>query len=118
VLTGEQAGANMERVEEVLKVLPLDYVVMDPGDVFYFHANLLHRSDQNRSENPRWSMICCYNAARNNPYKEAHHPRYTPLAKLPDSEILAAGNKRFAESDEGVWIDNSKDVSATSLQNV
>jgi ectoine hydroxylase len=118
VLTGGQAGANMERVEEVLKVLPLDYVVMDPGDVLYFHANLLHRSDQNRSDNPRWSMICCYNAARNNPYKEAHHPRYTPLTKVPDSEILAAGNKRFAESDEGVWIDNSKDVSATSLQNI
>jgi hypothetical protein len=117
VLTGDQAGADQARVEEILKVLPLVYVEMAPGDVLYFHANLLHRSDQNRSDNPRWSMICCYNAARNNPYKEAHHPRYTPLHKLPDSEILAAGSKRFADSDESVWLDTKEDVSAKSLQN-
>jgi ectoine hydroxylase len=116
-LTGDQAGADRARVDEILKVLPLVYVEMAPGDVLYFHANLLHRSDQNKSDNPRWSMICCYNAARNNPYKESHHPRYTPLVKVPDSEILAAGNKRFAESDESVWLDTKEDKSAKSLQN-
>jgi ectoine hydroxylase len=116
-LTGEQAGADLARVEEILKVLPLVYVEMEPCDVLYFHANTLHRSDQNRSENPRWSMICCYNAARNNPYKESHHPRYTPLQKLPDSEIVAAGNKRFADADESGWLDTKNDASATSLQN-
>jgi len=116
-LTGEQAGANLERVEEILKVLPLVYVEMEPGDVLYFHSNTLHRSDQNKSDNPRWSIICCYNAARNNPYKEAHHPRYTPLHKVPDSEILAAGSKRFADADESVWLDTKQDESATSLQN-
>jgi hypothetical protein len=89
---------------------------MDPGDVLYFHANLLHRSDQNKSDNPRWSMICCYNAVRNNPYEESHHPRYTPLNKVPDSAILAAGSKRFADSDESVWLDTKDDVSAKSLQ--
>ena len=90
---------------------------MEPGDVLFFHSNLLHRSDQNRSDNPRWSMICCYNAARNDPYKESHHPRYTPLSKVADSEILAAGSRRFAESDESVWLDTKKDESAKSLQN-
>jgi ectoine hydroxylase len=65
-----------------------------------FHANLLHRSDQNRSEHPRWSMICCYNAARNDPYKESVHPRYTPLVKVPDSEIRQAALKRFVNSDD------------------
>ena len=117
ILTGDQAGASLERVEETLKVLPLVYVEMEPGDVLYFHANTLHRSDQNRSENSRWSMICCYNAARNNPYKEAHHPRYTPLHKVPDSEILAVGSKRFAETDESVWLNTKEDASASSLQN-
>ena len=40
--------------------------------------------------------------ARNNPYKESHHPRYTPLHKVPDSAILEAGLKRFADSTEDV----------------
>jgi ectoine hydroxylase len=30
-------------------------------------------------------MICCYNARSNDPYLESHHPRYTPLVKVPDS---------------------------------
>src|SRR6185437_5333923 len=91
VLTGDQAGADLERVAEARKRLETVYVEMAPGDVLFFHANLLHRSDQNKSDNPRWSMICCYNAARNDPYKEAHHPRYTPLSKVADSAIREAG---------------------------
>ena len=62
-------------------------------------------------------MICCYNAARNNPYKESHHPRYTPLKKVPDAEILRAGDKRFAEEadSEAAWLVAEKDESAKSL---
>jgi ectoine hydroxylase-related dioxygenase (phytanoyl-CoA dioxygenase family) len=118
VLTGDQAGADKERVEELLKrpeQFPLVYVEMEPGDALFFHANLLHRSDQNKSENPRWSMICCYNAARNDPYKESHHPRYTPIAVVPDSAIQEIGVKRFAESGPVAWLDDRKDHSATRL---
>ena len=117
VTTGDQAGADMERVNEALKRLDLVYVEMEPGDTLFFHANLLHRSDQNRSDNPRWSMICCYNAARNNPYKESHHPRYTPLTKVPDAEIRNAGRKRFSESQgDAVWLEPSKDLSVGRLR--
>jgi hypothetical protein len=114
VLKGEQAGADMERVSEVLKRLPLIYVEMEPGDALFFHANLLHRSDQNTSENPRWSMICCYNSKTNDPYKESHHPRYTPLNKVPDSAIIEAGLKRFAQDDAN-WLDVTEDESAAVL---
>jgi len=117
VLTGDQAGADRERVDRALERLELVYVVMDPGDILFFHCNLLHRSDQNRSENPRWSMICCYNAARNDPYKESHHPRYTPLVRVPDSAVREAGLRRFAESDRDVgWLEVKEDRSATSLK--
>src|SRR5438132_6581878 len=116
ILTGDQAGADLERLHEAEKRLPLVYVEMDPGDVLFFHANLLHRSDQNRSDRPRWAMICCYNAARNDPYKESHHPRYTPLSIVPDTAIRDVGVKRFAEDAADVaWLEDSKDRSARRL---
>ena len=117
VLTGDQAGAAMERVQEILKRLDLVYVEMELGDTLFFHANLLHRSDQNHSEHPRWSMICCYNAASNDPYKESHHPRYTPLVEVPDQSILQAGMKRFESSEaDGVCLEAAKDHSADVLK--
>jgi len=42
-------------------------------------------------------MICCYNAARNDPYKESHHPRYSPLVKVEDAAVLQAGRRRAAD---------------------
>ncbi len=95
LLDGQQVGADLRRVEEAKKVLELVYAEMDPGDALFFHCNTLHRSDQNRSANRRWTMICCYNAARNNPYRDHHHPFYTPIEKVPDTAIKAAG-ARFA----------------------
>jgi hypothetical protein len=90
---------------------------MEPGDTLIFHCNLLHRSDQNHSDNPRWSMICCYNAARNDPYKESHHPRYTPLHKVSDTAIKEAGLRRFSDPHSDVaWMDPARDESARSLE--
>ncbi len=116
-LTGDQAGADMERVSEILKRYELMHVEMKPGDVLFFHANLLHRSDQNRSDQPRWSMICCFNSRLNDPYKESHHPRYTPLDVLPDDAIMKIGVRRFADDSSNVaWLDPHRDASAKSLQ--
>lgn len=115
VLTGDQAGADMERVNQVLKRLELVYVEMDAGDAVFFHGNTLHRSDQNRSDKPRWAMICCYNAASNDPYKEHHHPRYTPLSKVDDEAIKRVGAKRFSASG-GSFLDPKRDASAKSLE--
>ncbi len=85
--SGDQTGADMEIVNAAMERLPLEYIEANPGDALFFHCNLLHRSDQNTSPNPRWSLICCYNAARNDPYKESRHPRYSPLSKVPGSAI-------------------------------
>ena len=99
VLPGEQVGADPRRVEQMLKQLELVYAEMTPGDGLFFHANVMHRSDQNRSDNRRWTVLFCYNAARNDPYLEHHHPRYTPLIKVPDDAVKNAGLK-FANADE------------------
>ena len=52
-----------------------DYVEMEPGDVLFFHSNLLHTSDQNHSDLRRWVMIVSYCRADNNPVREHHCPR-------------------------------------------
>jgi ectoine hydroxylase len=94
-LIGDQVGADLERVEKILERMELVHCELEPGDAFWFHGNVLHRSDANLSENPRWSLICCYNAARNDPYKEHEHPRYSPLEKWPDSRVKEAGRTQW-----------------------
>jgi len=100
VLPGEQVGADPRRVEEILKRMPVTYAEMEPGDGLFFHSNVLHRSDQNRSASRRWTVLMCYNAARNDPYLDHHHPHYTPLEKVDDGAIKRAGVK-LAGSAEG-----------------
>ena len=99
ILKGEQVGADPRRVEEMLKSLELVYAELDPGDGLFFHSNLMHRSDQNRSDHRRWTVLFCYNAARNNPYLEHHHPTYTPLHKVDDAAIKQAGVKHTDSDD-------------------
>ncbi|MBA7527048.1 L-proline trans-4-hydroxylase [subsurface metagenome] len=114
-LTGDQSGADMERVNEALDRMDHVYVEMEPGDAVFFHANTLHRSDQNRSDKSRWSLICCYNAKHNDPYKDSHHPRYTPLKKVDDSAIVQVGARRFEPGDDASWLDPDEDHSTKSL---
>ncbi|MAE65024.1 MAG: phytanoyl-CoA dioxygenase family protein [Phycisphaeraceae bacterium] len=90
-----QAKADPERVAAAAERLPLVHLEMEPGTGAFFHANLLHRSDANESDDPRWTLICCYNAARNDPYRDSHHPRYTPLEKLDDDEIVRIGRAQW-----------------------
>jgi ectoine hydroxylase-related dioxygenase (phytanoyl-CoA dioxygenase family) len=87
---GDQIGADPERVEAALARLELVYCVLDPGDTLFFHSNLLHRSDQNRSPDARWSLICCYNTRHNDPFKQSGHPNYTPLKRVPEDAIMQA----------------------------
>jgi ectoine hydroxylase len=88
---GEQTGADPERVNVALSRMDLVYFESEPGTALFFHSNLLHASDPNVSDQPRWALLCCYNTAENNPYKESHHPRYTPLQKVPDTAIKQMG---------------------------
>ena len=90
-LSGDQAGADMERVNAALDVMERVWCEMEPGDALFFHPNTLHCSAANSSEHPRWSLICCYNVASNHPYKPSHHPDYTKLHKVDDSEVLRIG---------------------------
>eukprot|EP00897_Mesotaenium_endlicherianum_P010691 jgi/Mesen1/9650/ME000671S09026 len=89
---GDQAGADPERVAEAVKRLELVYCELEPGDALFFHCNMLHRSDQNKSPNPRWSLLCCYNTRHNDPYKQSHHPSYDALHKVSESAVRDMGS--------------------------
>jgi len=97
VKVGDQTAADPERVQASAKELEHMYVEMQPGDALFFHCNLLHRSDQNKSEKDRWALICCYNGRHNSPYKEGPHPCYTPLEWVEEDAVKRAGVKRFGE---------------------
>ena len=95
VKAGDQKGADIERVNEALKSLELVYCEMQPGSALFFHCNLLHRSDPNESPNPRWSLICCYNAAHNPCQEKPNHPAYQYMEKWPDSRIKEIGRRQL-----------------------
>ncbi len=82
---GGQTGADPERMKAILERLPVEYVIMQPGDALFFHSLVLHRSDQNTSEDPRWALIACYNARSNDPYAVLRHNGYSPISVLSGS---------------------------------
>ncbi|TWT56936.1 Phytanoyl-CoA dioxygenase (PhyH) [Thalassoglobus neptunius] len=88
---GDQTGADLERVavaKERFETVPVE---LKAGSAVFFHANLLHRSDRNTSENPRWALICCFNTKSNDPYKTSRHPNYSPIDVLADDEVRSRG---------------------------
>jgi hypothetical protein len=84
-------------VEEALKRMELVYCELEPGDTLFFHCNLLHRSEANLSDRPRWSLISAYNLASNRSYKDEPASHYTPLLAVPDDALLKAGKKGIAQ---------------------
>jgi ectoine hydroxylase-related dioxygenase (phytanoyl-CoA dioxygenase family) len=88
-----QASIDPERLEAAMKTQEAVYCELEAGGAIFFHCNLLHASGPNKSPYPRRAFLCCYNAARNSPYKVVRHPQYTPLVKVPDSAIKEAGLK-------------------------
>jgi ectoine hydroxylase-related dioxygenase (phytanoyl-CoA dioxygenase family) len=93
---GDQTGADPERVAAALERLELVYCELEPGAAIFFHANTLHRSDQNKSEHPRWAFIACYNTKHNDPYKDSKHPRYSPLETWDDSRVADIGRRQWS----------------------
>jgi ectoine hydroxylase-related dioxygenase (phytanoyl-CoA dioxygenase family) len=85
---GEQVGADMQMVDNALKTMELVYVELEAGDALIFHSNLLHRSEANLSDYPRWSIISCYNLQSNLAYNETSTAYKVPVDIVPDSAIM------------------------------
>lgn len=89
--TGEQVGADPVMVENCLKAgLELVYVELEPGDTLFFHSNILHRSEANLSDQPRWAFISAYNLQSNRPFNEKSTSCITPVSVVSDNALLEA----------------------------
>lgn len=85
---GEQVGADMVMVNNALQTMELVYCELEPGDALVFHPNLLHRSEANLSDHPRWSIISCYCSQSNLAYNETTTSWKVPVSIVPDEAIL------------------------------
>jgi len=95
---GEQVGASQHYVDLALRTMELVYVELQPGDALFFHSNLLHRSEANLSEKPRWSLISVYNRSSNIPYNEPSHSSTVPLEAVPDEALMEWQTEGIAAS--------------------
>lgn len=96
---GEQVGADMVMVENALKTMPLVYCELNPGDALIFHSNLLHRSEANLSDRPRWSIISCYCSQSNIAYNETSTAWKVPVDIVPDDAILSREAESLSNAD-------------------
>ena len=87
---GEQVGADMVMVEHALKTMEHVYVEIQSGDALFFHSNLLHRSEANTSDKPRWSIISCYNSLSNPAYNDESTSWKEPIQIVPDNALMDA----------------------------
>ncbi len=87
---GEQVGADMVMVNHALETLEHMYVELQPGDALFFHPNLLHRSEGNTSEMPRWSLISCYNSLSNPAYNDDSLGWREPVEMVNDDALTHA----------------------------
>ncbi len=85
---GEQVGADKVMVDNALKTMELIYCELDAGDALIFHSNILHRSEANLSDHPRWSIISCYCSQSNLAYNETSTSWKVPVDIVPDEAIL------------------------------
>ncbi|MHC0442541.1 phytanoyl-CoA dioxygenase family protein [Flavobacterium sp. 3-210] len=96
---GEQVGADMQMVDNALKTMDLVYAELQPGDALLFHSNLLHRSEANLSDYPRWSLISCYTLQSNIAYNETSESWKTPVDIVPDEAILTWDHESLSAAD-------------------
>lgn len=97
--SGEQVGADMTMVNNALQTMELVYCDLQPGDALFFHSNLLHRSEANLSDHPRWSIISCYSSQSNLAYNETSTSWKTPVNIVPDEAILEWEASSLSDND-------------------
>lgn len=104
---GEQVGADMVMVDHALKTMEHVYVELQPGDALFFHSNILHRSEANTSDKPRWSIISCYNSLSNPAYNDESTSWREPVRIVDDAALMESSVS--GASTKGDFLQKEKD---------
>lgn len=100
----DKVRCDPQRITRALEHLEVVNCEMEAGDVLFFHANTIHGSLENRTDNVRILMHCHYNAMINRPSEDKpdSHP-CVPIKKLPDSAIKDGLYTSGFESNSQGW---------------
>lgn len=114
---GEQVGADMVMVNHCLSIMEHVYVELEPGDALFFHSNILHRSEANLSDRPRWSLISCYNSLSNPAYNDESASWKEPVKMVPDSALMDAAATGASEAGDFLKKENDPALKETGWEN-
>jgi ectoine hydroxylase-related dioxygenase (phytanoyl-CoA dioxygenase family) len=104
---GEQVGADMVMVNHALEKMEHVYVELQAGDALFFHSNILHRSEANTSDKPRWSIISCYNSLSNPAYNDESSSWKEPVSIVNDEALMKSDST--GASNQGDFLKKEKD---------
>jgi len=86
-----QTVVDEEYLNAALARFELIYAEMEAGDGVVFDCNLLHRSDANTSDGPRWGYIASYNAVENEPFRKVRdYGHFQKMKQVPTGTLLGA----------------------------
>jgi len=90
-VSGDQTGADINRVAELKNQLERVTFQAEPGDAVFFHSNTLHSSSPNESSRSREVLLCCFSKATNEPLLDPSHTGSAPLDVTDDAVLTEMG---------------------------
>jgi len=92
-------------------------VEIEPGDALFFHSNILHRSEANTSDRPRWSIISCYNSLSNPAYNDDSVSWKQPVKIVSDNALMGAATEGVSEAGDFLKKENDPALKETGWEN-
>lgn len=113
--TGDLASVDPERMEAVIRVLGEPVMVeTSPGDVLFFHSNLLHTSGPNISKDRRWNLVLAYNQVCNAPFHNKFLQQPSKLNIVANDDVVRKHS--VISSTPKNFINTKEDNSTEKLQ--
>jgi len=88
-------------------------ILTKPGDVMFFHSNLLHTSGPNTSSGHRRNLVLAYNQVCNAPLESTFLPPPLKLTIVEDTDVHEKA--RRVSSIDKEFIRNSQDASTKKM---